>query len=419
MRGPKQRLSKQCSDPKLTVSFRDEYKLDRNLLFVNSHLEKQYVAYVIQNHYYNAPKLALVLFGFFIGVAVYGGIKSLSDSDWLVLIMGFVGNATLSLVLLWLSRQKWAMRGNTIEYLVACFMVCVVCVSTFTLAPPTYSFSSDCSFVFNELEDHGHDDGNQHAEVDDDAVGYCVHHWFAFLVQLPLVLFTAPVACISVKLVRFHYFRIVLVIAMLAHALRSLWITPLPPKIRFLWALSSYVVLPFFVYLTAASQELDNRKLFIHHVGLKKQRDSLERELGAAQRALAFEGPTAKERAIVGAVLGGGFAAGLADVELSFEDLEFHERVGAGSFGEVIRATYGGSVVAVKRLLRTRIDEKNIQLVREEVLLLRQLRHPNVVQFVCSGAGCLRTRIDSPCNGTTKSWFFRANPHLILWWTMM
>ena len=53
--------------------------------------------------------------------------------------------------------------------------------------------------------------------------------------------------------------------------------------------------------------------------------------------------------------------------------------------GEVIKATYGGALVAVKRMLRGRIDGENMKEFREEVVLLKGLRHPNIVQFVVRG----------------------------------
>ncbi|KMZ75746.1 putative Protein kinase [Zostera marina] len=57
--------------------------------------------------------------------------------------------------------------------------------------------------------------------------------------------------------------------------------------------------------------------------------------------------------------------------------------IGKGSFGEIIRARWRGTPVAVKRILPNLCDDRLvIQDFRHEVNLLVKLRHPNVVQFL-------------------------------------
>lgn len=54
-----------------------------------------------------------------------------------------------------------------------------------------------------------------------------------------------------------------------------------------------------------------------------------------------------------------------------------------GSFGEIVRARWRGTPVAVKRILPNLCDDRLvIQDFRHEVNLLVKLRHPNVVQFL-------------------------------------
>ncbi|KAK9052170.1 hypothetical protein SSX86_028798 [Deinandra increscens subsp. villosa] len=67
-------------------------------------------------------------------------------------------------------------------------------------------------------------------------------------------------------------------------------------------------------------------------------------------------------------------------VELDFTSSHI---VGKGSFGEIIRASWRGTPVAVKRILPSLSDDRFvIQDFRHEVNLLVKLRHPNIVQFL-------------------------------------
>ncbi|KAH7429359.1 hypothetical protein KP509_09G043400 [Ceratopteris richardii] len=57
--------------------------------------------------------------------------------------------------------------------------------------------------------------------------------------------------------------------------------------------------------------------------------------------------------------------------------------IGKGSFGEIWKATWRGTPVAVKKILASLSeDESIIKHFKEEVELLLKLRHPNVVQFL-------------------------------------
>ncbi|KAL7608323.1 integrin-linked protein kinase 1 [Lactuca sativa] len=67
-------------------------------------------------------------------------------------------------------------------------------------------------------------------------------------------------------------------------------------------------------------------------------------------------------------------------VELDFTSSHI---VGKGSFGEIIKASWRGTPVAVKRILPSLSDDRFvIQDFRHEVNLLVKLRHPNIVQFL-------------------------------------
>ncbi|CAH1414211.1 unnamed protein product [Lactuca virosa] len=67
-------------------------------------------------------------------------------------------------------------------------------------------------------------------------------------------------------------------------------------------------------------------------------------------------------------------------VELDFTSSHI---VGKGSFGEIVKASWRGTPVAVKRVLPSLSDDRFvIQDFRHEVNLLVKLRHPNIVQFL-------------------------------------
>ncbi|KAL1828835.1 hypothetical protein DCAR_0208097 [Daucus carota subsp. sativus] len=73
------------------------------------------------------------------------------------------------------------------------------------------------------------------------------------------------------------------------------------------------------------------------------------------------------------------------DWEIDPSELDFTHSamIGKGSFGEIIKAGWRGTPVAVKRILPSLSDDRLvIQDFRHEVNLLVKLRHPNIVQFL-------------------------------------
>ena len=61
-------------------------------------------------------------------------------------------------------------------------------------------------------------------------------------------------------------------------------------------------------------------------------------------------------------------------------ELRLRERVAVGGFAEVFRGTWNGTTVAVKQLLERGPDV--VERLREEVLTLCRLRHPNLLLFM-------------------------------------
>ncbi|KAG9440200.1 hypothetical protein H6P81_020365 [Aristolochia fimbriata] len=69
-------------------------------------------------------------------------------------------------------------------------------------------------------------------------------------------------------------------------------------------------------------------------------------------------------------------------LEISWDELQLKERIGAGSFGTVHRAEWHGSDVAVKVLTDQDFHENQLREFLREVAIMKRVRHPNVVLFM-------------------------------------
>jgi len=63
-------------------------------------------------------------------------------------------------------------------------------------------------------------------------------------------------------------------------------------------------------------------------------------------------------------------------------ELVIKERIGRGSFGEVFRATFYKTEVAVKRLPHYKLTDDLIQDLYREAMLMLKFRHPNIIAFM-------------------------------------
>jgi serine/threonine protein kinase len=72
------------------------------------------------------------------------------------------------------------------------------------------------------------------------------------------------------------------------------------------------------------------------------------------------------------------------DEEIKFEELVFNSNseIGSGTFGEVKKAYWRKTLVAVKFLKSSEQDDENIKLFVEELNLLKKLRHPNILLYL-------------------------------------
>lgn len=66
---------------------------------------------------------------------------------------------------------------------------------------------------------------------------------------------------------------------------------------------------------------------------------------------------------------------------IAFEDLKFVKTIGKGNFGKVYKGTYVGTEVAIKQLYY--VDDDDMQkYIEREMVTLKGLRHPNIVQLL-------------------------------------
>ncbi|KAI8022086.1 Serine/threonine-protein kinase EDR1 [Camellia lanceoleosa] len=72
----------------------------------------------------------------------------------------------------------------------------------------------------------------------------------------------------------------------------------------------------------------------------------------------------------------------VGECEIPWDDLVIGERIGLGSYGEVYRADWNGTEVAVKKFLDQDFSGAALVEFRSEVRIMRRLRHPNVVLFM-------------------------------------
>lgn len=69
---------------------------------------------------------------------------------------------------------------------------------------------------------------------------------------------------------------------------------------------------------------------------------------------------------------------------IKFEDLEIDKEseLGAGAFGTVYKGYYFGTTVAIKKIKIPNNDMDLMRFLKREVVILKSLRHPAIVQFV-------------------------------------
>eukprot|EP00826_Nyctotherus_ovalis_P042207 TRINITY_DN4317_c0_g2_i9.p1 TRINITY_DN4317_c0_g2~~TRINITY_DN4317_c0_g2_i9.p1 ORF type:complete len:415 (+),score=155.45 TRINITY_DN4317_c0_g2_i9:191-1435(+) len=77
-----------------------------------------------------------------------------------------------------------------------------------------------------------------------------------------------------------------------------------------------------------------------------------------------------------------GSGSGLAGIqgitEIDYSELEINEEVGKGGFAMIYKGRWRGTEVAVKKLFDPNVTEAQMEEVRNEILTMATLRHPNI-----------------------------------------
>ncbi|KAF7144268.1 hypothetical protein RHSIM_Rhsim05G0150000 [Rhododendron simsii] len=126
-----------------------------------------------------------------------------------------------------------------------------------------------------------------------------------------------------------------------------------------------------------------NRKQVYHTEHGKNAIGVQDRRKGPLGSNLKLKDPESPSSSVnSSAVQADPFMDDVGQCEIPWEDLVMGERIGLGSYGEVYRADWNGTEVAVKKFLDQDFSGAALAEFRREVRIMRRLRHPNVVLFM-------------------------------------
>lgn len=94
-------------------------------------------------------------------------------------------------------------------------------------------------------------------------------------------------------------------------------------------------------------------------------------------------------------------------------EVVMQDRIGVGSWGEVYLATRGNIHVAVKTLFKHKINATNIQLLKDEVVMLESLNHNNIINLYGSlieEDGMMAMVMEYANKGSLEHWLENKKP---------
>ncbi|XP_054804335.1 serine/threonine-protein kinase EDR1-like isoform X2 [Prosopis cineraria] len=130
--------------------------------------------------------------------------------------------------------------------------------------------------------------------------------------------------------------------------------------------------------MVGVAKEHENNEINFHD----RRKCTHDRFMGSNLKLKASERPTSSIDSIA---IGGDQILDDVDVgecEIPWEDFIIGERIGLGSYGEVFRADWNGTEVAVKKFLDQDFSGAALAEFKREVRIMRRLRHPNIVLFM-------------------------------------
>lgn len=119
----------------------------------------------------------------------------------------------------------------------------------------------------------------------------------------------------------------------------------------------------------------------------------------------------------------------LSRYEIDFSEIQLDKKIGSGSFGDVYRGTWRGSLVAVKKLQRNLSQNEESDFLKEALLMCNLRPHANVVQFLAvttastlkdSSQGDLCIVTEFMDHGALQSFLYSTHPldtRALMHWT--
>lgn len=144
------------------------------------------------------------------------------------------------------------------------------------------------------------------------------------------------------------------------------------------------VLLPT-VFTLMATYSTDRAARMAYAMKLRAERMNTTLKLDLSVKRIGLENQSVapdEEEAMKDALARAGDMKKVQDVSIPFDDLELKEIISTNAHGEVLLADYYGTLVVLKRLVRSALTPEGLTDFKLRVDMLASLRHPNVVQFI-------------------------------------
>lgn len=144
------------------------------------------------------------------------------------------------------------------------------------------------------------------------------------------------------------------------------------------------VLLPT-VFTLMATYSTDRAARLAYAMKLRAERMNTTLKLDLSVKRIGLENHSVapdEEEAMKDALARAGDMKKIQDVSIPFDDLELKEIIATNAHGEVLLADYYGTLVVLKRLVRSALTPEGLTDFKLRVDMLTSLRHPNVVQFI-------------------------------------